>query len=72
VGQRRGRTIERVERSDVVLGPLFTVGALLVGIGVIRRSLPLVSAGIAVIVADRRLPTAQRVTDRFRKHAPQA
>jgi hypothetical protein len=72
VGERRGRTIELVERSDVVLGPLFTVGALLVGIGVIRRSLPLVGAGIAGIVADQRLPAARRLTDRFRKHAAQA
>ena len=70
-GRRHSRTIERVERSDVVLGPLFTVGAVLVGLGVLRRSLPLVGAGIAGIVADQRLPAARRLKDRIRKHATQ-
>jgi hypothetical protein len=72
VGQRRGRTIERVERSDFVLGPFFTVGALLVGIGVIRRSRFLVGAGIAGIVADQRLPAARRLKERLRNNVPEA
>lgn len=72
MGQRRGRTIERVERSDVVLGPLFTLGAVLLGVGVLRRSLPLVGAGIAGIVADQRLPAARRLKERLRNNVPEA
>jgi len=60
-----------VERSDITLGPLFTLGAVLVGIGVVRRSLPLIGVGAAAIVADQRLPAAQRLNDRLRKLAPQ-
>ena len=48
-------------RNDIVLGPLFTLGAVLVGLGLLRRSLPLTGAGIAAIVADQRLPAAQRL-----------
>jgi len=48
-------------RKDIVLGPLFTLGAVLVGLGLLRRSLPLTGAGIAAIVADQRLPAAQRL-----------
>jgi hypothetical protein len=62
-----------VERStDVILGPLFTFGAVLVGIGAIKRSLPLVVAGAAAIVADQRLPASQRLKDRIRKRASKA
>jgi hypothetical protein len=61
-----------VERSvNVSLGPLFTVGAVLVGIGAIRRSLPLVAAGAAAIFADQRLPASQRLKERLRKRAAQ-
>ncbi|MGN6429145.1 MAG: hypothetical protein ACTHNB_00230 [Gaiellaceae bacterium] len=62
-----------MERStDVVLGPLFTLGVALVGIGAIKRSLPLVVAGTAAIVADQRLAASQRLKDRIRKRVSQA
>jgi hypothetical protein len=50
-----------VERSELVLGPLFTVGAAMVVVGVFRRSLPLTTAGALLIAADQRLPLAQRL-----------
>jgi hypothetical protein len=52
-----------VERSDVVLGPLFTVGVVLVAAGLLRRSLRLTATGVAFAVADQRLPLAQRLKD---------
>jgi len=62
-----------VERSaDIMLGPLFTLGAVLVGIGAIKRSLPLIVAGAAAIVADQRLPASQRLKDRIRERTDQA
>jgi hypothetical protein len=50
-----------MERSDVVLGPLFTLGAMLVGLGARRRSWRLAGVGLAAIVADQRLQAAQRL-----------
>jgi hypothetical protein len=50
-----------VERSEVVLGPLFTIGVALVVIGLLRRSAPTAVAGALAIVADQRLPLAQRL-----------
>jgi hypothetical protein len=62
-----------VDRStDVTLGPLFTLGAVLVGIGALKRSVPLVIAGAAAIVADQRLPASQRLKDRIRERVSQA
>jgi hypothetical protein len=62
-----------VERTaDVTLGPLFTLGAVLVGIGAVKRSLPLVVAGAAAIVADQRLPASQRLKDRIRERVSRA
>jgi hypothetical protein len=58
--------------SDVVLGPLATVGAALFGLGVLRRSWKLAAAGAVAIVADQRLPAARRLKHELRKHAPQA
>jgi len=55
-----------------MLGPLFTLGAVLVGIGAIKRSLPLIAAGAAAIVADQRLPASRRLKDRIRKRVSQA
>jgi hypothetical protein len=48
-------------RNDVVLGPFFTLGAVLLGLGLVKRSLPLAGAGVAAMLADRRLPIAQRL-----------
>jgi hypothetical protein len=62
-----------VERSaDVTLGPLFTLGAVLVGIGALKRSLALVATGAVAIVADQRLPASQRLEDRIRERVSQA
>jgi len=52
-------------RRDIVLGPLFTVGAVMLGLGLVRRSLPLAGAGIAAMVADQRLPAVQRLYRAF-------
>jgi hypothetical protein len=52
-----------VERSDVVLGPLFTLGAVLVCTGFLRRSWPLTAAGAAAIYADRQLPVGRRLKE---------
>ena len=61
-----------MERStDVTLGPLFTLGAVLVGIGAVKRSLALVATGVVAIVADQRLPASQRLKDRIRERVPQ-
>jgi hypothetical protein len=57
---------------EVVLGPLATVGGALLGLGLLRRSWKLAAAGVPAIVADQRLPAAQRLKNRLRKHAPQA
>jgi len=61
-----------VRRSDVVLGPLATLGGGLIGLGLVRRSWKLAAAGVAAIVADQRLPAARRLKNRLQKHAPQA
>jgi hypothetical protein len=55
-----------VEPSDVVLGPLFTIGVVLVGAAAVRRSWPLAVLGAAAIAADQRLPVAQRLKDALR------
>jgi hypothetical protein len=52
-----------VQRSDVVLGPLFTAGVVMVGLGVLRRSWGLVGLGAAAIVADQCLPAAWRLNE---------
>ena len=54
---------------NVSLGPLFTVGAVLVGMGAVKRSLALVAAGAVAIVADQRLPASQRLKERLRERA---
>jgi len=61
-----------VNRPDVVLGPLATIGGTLLGLGLLRRSWKLVATGAAAIAADQRLPASQRLKGRLRKNAPQA
>jgi hypothetical protein len=51
------------------LGPLFTLGAVLVVVGVRRRSRFLVAGGVAAIAADQKLPAAQRLNRRLAKPA---
>jgi hypothetical protein len=55
-----------VER-DITLGPFFTLGAVLVGVAVRRRSWLLAGAGVAAIVADQRLPFARRLKENIRE-----
>jgi hypothetical protein len=55
----------------VLLGPLATLGGALVGLGLLRRSWKLAAAGAAAIIADQRLPAAQRLKNRLRENAPQ-
>jgi hypothetical protein len=45
---------EETERTGVELGPLFTGGALLVALGLMRRSKLAVAAGIGAIWLDQR------------------
>jgi hypothetical protein len=61
-----------VNRPDVVLGPLATIGGTLLGLGLLRRSWKLVGTGAAAIAADQRLPASRRLKDRLRKNVPQA
>jgi hypothetical protein len=56
-------------KRDVFLGPLFALGAVLVVVGVRRRSRFLGSAGVAAIAADQKLPAAQRLNRRLAKPA---
>jgi hypothetical protein len=61
-----------MNRPDLVLGPLATIGGTLLGLGLLRRSWKLAATGAAAIAADRRLPASRRLKDRLRKSAPQA
>ena len=49
--------------KDALLGPLFTVGAVFVVAGLVRRSWPLAAAGAAAVIADQRLPLGQKLKD---------
>jgi hypothetical protein len=49
-----------VERRDIILGPLFALGAVVVGLAARRRSWLLAGVGVAAMVADQRLPLARR------------
>jgi hypothetical protein len=55
-----------VER-DITFGPFFTLGAVLLGVGVRRRSWFLAGVGVSAIVADQRLPFARRLKERVRE-----
>jgi hypothetical protein len=58
--EQRGRRIGTLER-DVIVGPLFTLGAVLVVVAARRRSWLLAGVGVTVAVADQRLPLARRL-----------
>jgi len=49
-----------VER-DLILGPLFTLGGVLVAVAARRRLWLLAGVGVAAMVADQRLPAARRL-----------
>jgi hypothetical protein len=57
---QRARRIGALER-DVILGPLFTLGAVLVVVAARRRSWFLAGVGVTAMVADQRLPLARRL-----------
>jgi hypothetical protein len=61
-----------VNRPDVVLGPLATIGGALLGLGLVRRSWKLVVTGAVAVAVDQRLPAARRLNDRLLKNATQA
>jgi hypothetical protein len=62
-----------MDRSpDVTLGPLATVGGVLLVLSLVRRSWKLAAAGVAAVVVDQRLPASRRFKEAVRKHAPQA
>ena len=61
-----------MNRPDVVLGPLATIGGALLTLGLLPRSWKLAATGAAAIVADQRLPASRRLKDRLRQNATQA
>jgi hypothetical protein len=61
-----------VNRPDVVLGPLATIGGAMLGFGLLRRSRMLSVTGAAVLAADQRLSAARWLKDRLRKNATPA
>jgi hypothetical protein len=56
--------------TEVVLGPLATVGGALLGLALLRRSWKLAAAGAAAVFADQRLPVGQRLKEAIRKNTP--
>ena len=62
-------TTEKAEQNEVVLGPLFTAGALLVAAGIIRRRKLALAAGLAAIWADRRTQFGRNLTDRLKSRS---
>jgi hypothetical protein len=58
-----------VEEFDVSLGPLFTLGAVLVLVGVLRRRPTAVVAGLGAIWLDQRSEFGQRLKERVRARA---
>jgi hypothetical protein len=61
-----------MDRSDVTLGPLATVGGVMLALALLRRSWRLAAIGVAAVVADQRLPVSRRFKEAVRKRAPQA
>lgn len=59
-------TEQEAERTEVELGPLFTAGAVLVGLGLLRRRKAAIAAGLAAIWADRRTQFGRDLTARFK------
>ena len=55
-----------VEEFDVSLGPLFTLGAVLVLLGVLRRRPVAVVAGLAAIWLDQRSGLGKRLKEQVR------
>jgi hypothetical protein len=60
-----------VER-DITLGPFFTLGAVLIGVALRRRSWLLAGIGAAAVVADQRLPFSRRLKASIRERGERA
>ena len=58
---------EETERTGVELGPFFTGGALLVALGLIRRSKLAVAAGIGAIWLDQRSQLGRDLKERVKE-----
>ena len=59
-----------VEEFDVSLGPLFTLGAVLVLLGVLRRRPLAVVAGLGAIWLDQRSELGRRLKEQIRDRIP--
>ena len=59
-------TSDANDRRSVELGPLFTTGAILVGLGVVRRRKLLVAAGLGAIWLDQRSELGRSLKERGR------
>jgi hypothetical protein len=57
-----------VHEVDVSLGPFFSLGALLVVVGVLRRKPLALLAGLGAIWVDQRSAFGQRLKERVRTH----
>ena len=71
-GLARARSYNRAmhRSTEVVLGPLATVGGALLALALVRRSWKFAAAGAAAVFADQRLPVGRRLKDAIRKNTP--
>jgi hypothetical protein len=58
------------ERTDVELGPLFTLGAVLLALGLIRRRKVAIAAGIGAIWTDQRTELGRKLKAKVRPASP--
>ena len=58
-----------VEERDVSLGPLFTLGAVLMLVGLLRRRPLALLAGVGAIWLDQRSELSQRLKAQIKAHA---
>jgi hypothetical protein len=58
---------EEAKSTGVELGPLFTGGALLVALGVIRRRKLAIAAGLGAIWLDQRSKLGRDLKERFKQ-----
>jgi hypothetical protein len=60
------RTTEKTTETRVELGPLFTLGVVLLGLGLLRRRKLAMAAGIGAIWLDQRSELGRSLRERFR------
>jgi hypothetical protein len=63
-------TQQEEEQTEVVLGPLFTAGALLVVAGLVRRRKLAIAAGLGAIWADQRTQFGRDLRARLKARLP--